>query len=77
MSDGSAVFDGYLPAAHAASMTPVQPGESALPSFEFVPMGPVDVPVVDIETQSDVEGFVAAIPPDFTYTNPGGASASP
>ena len=35
LSDGSAVFAGYLPAAHAASMTPLQPGDSALPSFEF------------------------------------------
>ena len=75
LSDGSAVFDGYLPAAHAASMTPLQPGDSALPSFEFDPIGRVDVPVVDLETQSDVEGFVAEITPDFSYTNPGGASA--
>ena len=75
LSDGSAVFAGYLPAAHTASMTPLQPGDSTLPSFEFTAIGPVDVPVVDIETQSDVEGFIAEITPDFSYTNPGGASA--
>ena len=74
MSDGSAVFDGYLPAAHAASMTPLQAGSSVLPTFEFTPMGPVDVPVIDLETQADVEGFRAEISAGFEYTNQGGAT---
>ena len=74
MSDGSAVFDGYLPAAHAASMTPLQAGDSVLPTFEFTPMGPVDVPVIDLETQADVEGFRAEISAGFEYTNQGGAT---
>jgi Alpha/beta hydrolase domain len=52
MADGSAVYDGYLPAAHAASMTPLQAGGSVVPTFEFTPMAPVDVPVIDLETHA-------------------------
>ncbi len=74
MQDGSAVYDGYLPAAHAASLTALESGTAALPPFEFEPMGPVDVPVIDIETQSDVEGFIAPIDEETTYTNPGASS---
>ncbi len=70
MSDGSPVYAGYLPAAHAASYTDLQSGTSALPKFEFRPMPTVGVPVIDLETQSDVEGFKADISPGLTYTNP-------
>ncbi len=74
MSDGSAVFDGYLPAAHSASLTPLAAGDSVVPTFEFTPMGPVDVPVIDLETQADVEGFRAEVSEGFVYTNQGGAT---
>jgi Alpha/beta hydrolase domain len=71
MIDGSPVFDGYLPAAHSGSMAPLQSGPADLPPFEFVPMGAVDAPVIDLETQSDVDGFEAEISPGRTYTSPG------
>ena len=74
MPDGAAVFDGYLPAAHSGSLTPLQSGTASVPRFESKPMAPVDVPVVDIETQSDVEGFAAALSATTTYTSPGEAS---
>ena len=38
MSDGTPVYDGYLPAGHASSLTPLQSGAAALPSFEFAAM---------------------------------------
>jgi hypothetical protein len=69
---GSPVYAGYLPLAHDASLTPLQSGTNSLPRFEFTAMGPVDVPVVDLETQTDVEGFKAAISATATYTNQGG-----
>lgn len=72
-ADGQAVYDGYLPAAHAGSLSPLRSGDAALPTFVSEPMGAVDVPVVDVETQSDVEGFVAPIDSTRTYTNPGHA----
>ncbi len=74
MDDDSPIYDGYLPAAHAASLTVLKSDLAALPPFEFSAMNPVDVPVVDIETQSDVHGFEAEITPEFVYTNPGSAS---
>lgn len=72
MADGSPVYDGYLPLAHSGSLTPLQSGDASLPTFEFVPMGPSDAPAVDLETQTDVEGFRAAVNADLTYTSPGG-----
>ena len=64
MSDGTPVYDGYLPAGHASSLTPLQSGAAALPKFEFAPISAIPVPVIDLETQSDVEGFEAEINPD-------------
>ena len=67
-ADGRAVYDGYFPAAHAASLTPLGSGAMIL-RFEQAPMGPVGVPVIDIEPQTDVEGF------SFEgFINPGAAS---
>ena len=71
MDDGSALYDGYLPAGHSGSLTPVQPGTGALPTFEHLPMSAVDVPVIDLETQTDVEGFEAPITPTQNYQSPG------
>ncbi|ORW32515.1 hypothetical protein AWB91_11245 [Mycobacterium paraense] len=50
------VYDGYFPASHAASLTPLAPGRG-LPRFEYAPMPAVGVPVIEIQPQSDVEGF--------------------
>jgi Alpha/beta hydrolase domain len=62
------VYDGYFPAAHAASLTPLVLGEG-LVGFEYAPMPPVGVPVIDIQPQSDVEGFRSE-----AFVNPGSAS---
>jgi Alpha/beta hydrolase domain len=74
MDDASAVYDGYFPAAHAASLTPIATGTDWIPVFEYAPPGPADRPVVQIETQSDVEGFSAELGPEMVLTNPGGAT---
>jgi hypothetical protein len=68
-ADGSPVFDGYLPAAHSGSVTAVASGDQILARFENSPITAVPVPVVDLETQSDVEGFSVA-----AYTSPSGAN---
>ncbi|OBG28685.1 hypothetical protein A5672_03865 [Mycobacterium alsense] len=62
------IYDGYFPASHAASLTPLAVGEG-LPRFEYAPMPAVGVPVVEIQPQSDVEGFAFD-----DFVNPGGAS---
>lgn len=74
MDDASAVYDGYFPAAHAASLTPIATGTEWMPVFECAPSGPAARPVVQIETQSDVEGFSAELGPEMVFTNPGGAT---
>jgi hypothetical protein len=71
--DGRTAFDGYFPAAHSGSLTPLASGESLLPQFENSPMAPVPVPVVNIETQTDVEGFEVTVSPGFDYRSIGGA----
>ena len=63
-----AAYDGYFPASHAASLTPVAVGEG-LPRFEYAPMPPTGVPVIEIQPQSDVEGFRFD-----EFVNPGSAS---
>jgi Alpha/beta hydrolase domain len=67
-TDDRPVYDGFFPASHAASLTPVAVGEG-LPRFEYAPMPPAGVPVIEVQPQSDVEGF------SFDeFVNPGGAS---
>jgi hypothetical protein len=61
-------YDGYFPASHAASLTPVAVGEGLL-RFEYAAMPPVGVPVIEIQPQSDVEGFRFD-----EFVNPGSAS---
>ncbi|WP_231995122.1 alpha/beta hydrolase domain-containing protein [Mycobacterium sp. 852002-10029_SCH5224772] len=61
-------YDGFFPACHAASLTPLAVGDG-LPRFEYAPMPPSTVPVVEIQPQSDVEGFSVD-----GFVNPGGAS---
>lgn len=74
MDDGSPVFDGYLPAAHGASVTRLRSGDSRVPGFEFSEMTPVDVPVIDLETQSDVQGFDVELLGLVLYRNRAGAT---
>jgi Alpha/beta hydrolase domain len=57
LPNGMPVFDGYLPNAHSGSIAPLQSGDSVLPALESAAMTPVAVPVVDVETQTDVEGL--------------------
>jgi hypothetical protein len=73
MEDGSAVYDGYLPAGHSGVVAPIQSGTAVIPAFESVPLGPVDVPVIDVETQTDVAGFLGEISPGNVYTSLGHA----
>jgi Alpha/beta hydrolase domain len=72
LPDASPVFDGYFPAAHSGSFTPLTSGTSLLPAFESVAMSAVDVPVVDLETQTDVQGFTTRLRSGRDYTAPGG-----
>jgi hypothetical protein len=59
---GQPMYDGYFPAAHAASVTPLQAGTSVLPKFEYPKWPAVGVPVVNLEDQSGLEGFTAELP---------------
>jgi hypothetical protein len=63
-----AVYDGFFPASHAASLTPLALGEG-LPRFEYAPMPPAGAPVIEVQSQSDVEGFRFD-----EFVNPGSAS---
>jgi Alpha/beta hydrolase domain len=56
------VYDGYFPAAHAASVTPLEAGTSVVPKFEYPVQTAVGVPVVNLEDMSGVEGFSAPLP---------------
>ena len=71
--DGHSTFDGYFPAAHSGSLTPLASGDSPLPQFEHSPMTAVSAPIVNIETQTDIEGFEITMSDPFTYRSIGGA----
>jgi hypothetical protein len=62
LGDGSSVFDGYFLGSHSANLSPLQSGTSIIPKFERDPLPPVDVPVIDFESQSDAEGFAVDVP---------------
>lgn len=66
--DGRPAYDGFFPACHAASLTPLAVGEG-LPRFEYAAMPPAGVPVIELQPQSDVEGFSFE-----EFVNPGSAS---
>ncbi|MGV0160302.1 alpha/beta hydrolase domain-containing protein [Mycobacterium colombiense] len=66
--DGRSTYDGFFPACHAASLTPLAVGER-LPRFEYGAMPPREIPVIEVQPQSDVEGFSAD-----GFVNPGSAS---
>jgi Alpha/beta hydrolase domain len=73
LPDGSAVYDGYFPAAHAASCAAITSGDAWRPSMEHVPIRGIDVPTIEVQPQSDVEGFAAHIG-SVDFVNPGSAS---
>jgi hypothetical protein len=62
--NGKPVFDGYFPAAQAASATPLKAGTGVLPVFEYPVWPAVGVPVVNLEDQSGIMGFTAELPAD-------------
>jgi hypothetical protein len=57
LPDGAPIYDGYFPAAHAASLTSINSADATLPVLESATVGPVDVPLIEVQPQSDVEGF--------------------
>lgn len=61
-------YNGFFPACHAASLTPLAVGDG-LPRFEYAPIRAAGAPVVEIQPQSDVEGFGVE-----GFVNPGSAS---
>lgn len=68
-ADGRTVYEGFFPACHAASMTPLAVGEAELPRFEYAPMPAIGIPVIEVQPQCDVEGFSFE-----QFVNPGSAS---
>lgn len=73
LADGSPIYDGYFPAAHAASFAAIASGNAWVPPMEHSWMRDIDVPVVELQPQSDVEGFRAQID-SVMFVNPGSAS---
>lgn len=73
LPDHLAIFDGYFPAGHAASCSAIASGDAWRPEMEYLPVRDVGVPVIEVQPQSDVEGFAAKID-SATFVNPGSAS---
>ena len=63
MTDASSLYDGYLIMSRSANSTPLDSGDAMVPAFEPIVMGKVDVPLVETETETDVEGYQV---PEFT-----------
>jgi hypothetical protein len=72
VAGGAPIYDGYFPAAHAASYAAVASGDVWQPPREHVRMPGVDVPVIEVQPQSDVEGFSAKVG-SADFVNPGSA----
>lgn len=68
-SDGRPAYDGFFPACHAASLAALAMGGEGLPRFEYAALPPAGVPVIEVQPQSDVEGFSVE-----GFTNPGSAT---
>jgi hypothetical protein len=62
LGDKSPVFDGYFLGSHESNLSPLQSGSTIIPKFESAPLPAVDVPVIDMESQTDVEGFAVQVP---------------
>ena len=66
---GGYLYDGFLLMARAASTTPLDPGAAFLPTFEILPVGKGTSPIIDVESQGDVQGFTTPV-----YASAGAAS---
>jgi hypothetical protein len=66
--DGDPVYDGFFAAANASNATPRKAGTSLVPKFETPVWTGVGVPVVNVEDQSDLEGFIIELPPESQAT---------
>ena len=73
LADSSPIYDGYFPAAHAASFAAISSGNTWVPPMEHSWMRDIDVPVIEVQPQSDVEGFPAQLD-SVVFVNPGSAS---
>jgi Alpha/beta hydrolase domain len=73
LANGMPVFDGYFPNAHSGSIAPLQSGDSELPALVSAAMTAVAVPVLDVETQTDVEGLTVDLGGGVVYESVGGA----
>ena len=62
LSDGSPVFDGYLIGSRGGFMTPLQSKNTVIPAFETAAVRPLDVPTIDFEAQTNVEGYAVTVP---------------
>jgi hypothetical protein len=62
LRSGAPVYDGYLVGAHDGNLSPLESGGSVIPKFEAAKIPAVDSHVVDIEPQTDVEGFAVEVP---------------
>ena len=65
LADGTAVYDGYLIGARESNLSPLQSGDTIIPRFERATLPAVDVPVVNLEPQTDVEGFAVEVPTEL------------
>ena len=54
--------------AHESNLTPLQSGDTIIPKFEHATTKDVDVPYIDIEPQSDVEGFSVEVPTELAQS---------
>jgi hypothetical protein len=68
VKNGTTVYDGFLVMGRSGSMTPLESGVVSLPAFEHIPLGQSSAPIVDLETQTDVQGFETTV-----YSSPSGA----
>jgi hypothetical protein len=73
LADARPLYDGYFPSAHSGSIAPLQSGASVVPALETGTLTAVAAPVVEVETQTDVEGFVADLGGGVVYRSVGGA----
>ena len=70
------MYDGYLLGAHDGNLSPLQSGDSIIPKFDVAPIPSVDAPVIDVEPQTDVEGFAVTVPTALLkQAGPAGADA--
>ena len=62
LQNGSPVFDGYLIGGRGGFMSPLQSSNTLIPNFETSKLRPLDVPTLDFEPQTNVEGAAIEVP---------------